>query len=57
MASPSRSPPAKTAGIRRIILVSVFPEAWRERRMDESFELHIVVKKRVDVELAHGYET
>ncbi|WP_164133937.1 NAD(P)H-binding protein, partial [Stenotrophomonas maltophilia] len=27
---------AKLAGIRRFVLVSVFPEAWRERRMDAS---------------------
>lgn len=43
---------AKLAGVRRLILVSVFPEAWRERHMDESFEHYIAVKKRADVELS-----
>jgi uncharacterized protein YbjT (DUF2867 family) len=44
----------KIAGITRIILVSVFPEAWRERHMDESFEHYIIVKKRADVELVQS---
>ena len=43
---------AHLAGIRRLILVSVFPEAWRERHMDESFEHYMSVKKRADVELS-----
>lgn len=37
---------AHIAGVRRLILVSVFPEAWRERHMDESLEHY--------VELAHS---
>ena len=45
---------AKLAGVRRLILVSVFPEAWRERHMDHSFEHYMVVKKRADVELSQA---
>ena len=45
---------AGMAGIQRFILVSVFPDAWRERHMDESFEHYIAVKKKADVELAHS---
>jgi uncharacterized protein YbjT (DUF2867 family) len=43
---------AKLAGIERLILVSVFPEAWRERRMPASFEHYMTAKKRADVALA-----
>jgi nucleoside-diphosphate-sugar epimerase len=42
---------AKLAGVRRFVLVSVFPEAWRERRMDEDFEHYMVAKKRAETEL------
>ncbi|MBB3951045.1 NAD(P)H-binding protein [Aureimonas jatrophae] len=42
---------AKLAGIRRFLLVSVFPEAWRERRMDASFEHYMVEKKRAETQL------
>ncbi len=42
---------AKRAGIRRFILVSVFPEAWRERHMNASFEHYMVEKKRAETEL------
>ena len=45
---------ARQARIKRLILVSVFPEAWRERHMDEGFEHYIVVKKRADVELSRS---
>jgi uncharacterized protein YbjT (DUF2867 family) len=45
---------AGLAGIRRFYLVSVFPEAWRERHMDESFENYIAVKKRADIELTRS---
>lgn len=40
---------ATLAGVKRLLLVSVFPEAWRERHMEESFEHYIAVKKRADV--------
>ncbi|WP_274425212.1 NAD(P)H-binding protein [Chelativorans sp. YIM 93263] len=42
---------AALAGVRRFILVSVFPEAWRERRMDASFEHYMVQKKRAEIAL------
>ncbi|MFD1911123.1 NAD(P)H-binding protein [Halodurantibacterium flavum] len=42
---------AGIAGITRMVLVSVFPEAWRERRMDEEFEHYMVAKKQAEVEL------
>lgn len=45
---------AKLAGIKRFLLVSVFPEAWRERHMDERFEHYITVKKQADIELSQS---
>ncbi|MCB2426446.1 NAD(P)H-binding protein [Methylophaga pinxianii] len=42
---------SKRAGVRRFILVSVFPEAWRERRMNASFEHYMVQKKRAETQL------
>lgn len=42
---------AKLAGIRRFILVSVFPEAARNRSMSEGFENYIAVKKKADAYL------
>lgn len=42
---------AELAGIRRFLLVSVFPEAWRERRMDASFEHYMVEKKKAETRL------
>lgn len=42
---------ANLAGVRRLVLVSVFPEAWRERRMDEDFEHYMVAKKRAETQL------
>lgn len=42
---------AERAGIRRFVLVSVFPEAWRERRMDASFEHYMVEKKKAEIQL------
>ena len=42
---------ATGAGVKRFVLVSVFPEAWRERRMDASFEHYMVQKKRAEIEL------
>jgi uncharacterized protein YbjT (DUF2867 family) len=43
---------ARLAGVRRFILVSVFPEAGRQAGWGESFEHYIAVKKRADVELS-----
>ena len=42
---------ARLAGVQRLVLVSVFPEAWRERHMDEDFEHYMVAKKRAETEL------
>jgi nucleoside-diphosphate-sugar epimerase len=42
---------AKLAGVRRFLLVSVFPEAWRERRMEEEFEHYMVAKKHAETKL------
>ena len=43
---------AKLAGVDRLLLVSVFPEAGRGGKTDPGFEHYIEVKKRADVELA-----
>ena len=42
---------AALAGVRRFVLVSVFPEAWRERHMNASFEHYMVQKKRAEIAL------
>ena len=42
---------ARQAGVRRFILVSVFPEAGRNANLGDSFEHYIAVKKRADVAL------
>ena len=42
---------AGMAGVRRFVLVSVFPEAWRERRMPEDFETYMVEKKNAETRL------
>ncbi|MER2511863.1 MAG: NAD(P)H-binding protein [Nitrosomonas ureae] len=43
---------AKIAGIKRLILVSAFPDAWRERRMPPDFEHYMFVKRQADVALS-----
>lgn len=43
---------ARLTGIRRLLLVSVFPEAWRHRDVSDTFEHYIDVKKKADAELA-----
>lgn len=43
---------ARRAGVRRFILVSVFPEAGRQEGWGGGFEHYIAVKKRADVELS-----
>jgi uncharacterized protein YbjT (DUF2867 family) len=45
---------ARLAGISQFLLVSVFPEAWRDRDMPKTFEHYMAVKKRADVELARS---
>lgn len=42
---------AGRAGVRRFVLVSVFPEAWRERPMDASFERYMLEKKKAETSL------
>jgi uncharacterized protein YbjT (DUF2867 family) len=42
---------AKIAGINRFYLVSVFPEAWRDRGMGEEFEHYMVEKKKAETQL------
>lgn len=42
---------AERAGVHRFVLVSVFPEAWRERRMNDDFEHYMVAKKHAETEL------
>lgn len=42
---------ARIAGVSRFYLVSVFPEAWRERRMDDDFEHYMVEKKKAETQL------
>ncbi len=45
---------ARLSGITRFLLVSVFPEAWRERQMPKSFEHYMIAKKRADVSLVRS---
>lgn len=39
---------AHIAGVQRFALVSVFPEAWRERNLGDGFDHYIHVKKTAD---------
>lgn len=43
---------ARQAGIQRFLLVSVFPEAARGKKMSDTFENYIAVKKLADAYLA-----
>lgn len=40
---------ARLAGVPRFGLVSVFPEAWRERNLGQGFDHYIAVKKDADI--------
>ena len=42
---------AALAGVRRFVLVSVFPEAWRERHMPGDFETYMAEKKNAETKL------
>lgn len=42
---------AEQAGIRRFILVSVLPESWRERDLEDDVEYYFAVKKRAEITL------
>jgi len=43
---------AEIVGIKRFILVSAFPDAWREKHMPPDFEHYMFVKRQADVFLA-----
>ncbi|GEN25160.1 NAD-dependent dehydratase [Halomonas cupida] len=45
---------AALAGVRRYLLVSVFPEAWRERHMNDNFEHYMLQKKKAETELVRS---
>jgi len=45
---------ARLANLRRFILVSVFPEAWRDRRMPKDFEQYMVAKKSAESRLVEA---
>ncbi|MBJ2122545.1 NAD(P)H-binding protein [Arthrobacter sp. MSA 4-2] len=45
---------ADRAGVRRFALVSVFPEAWRERDLSDDEEYYFAVKKLVDVRVSQS---
>lgn len=45
---------AVLAGVQRFLLVSVFPEAWRERQTTDDFEHYIVEKKKAEANLARS---
>lgn len=42
---------AERAGVRRFLLVSVMPESWRERDLEDDVEYYFSVKKRAEVAL------
>ena len=45
---------ARIAGVARIGLVSVFPEAWRERNLGAGFDHYIAMKKEADIALTQS---
>ncbi|MDO9406958.1 NAD(P)H-binding protein [Patulibacter sp.] len=45
---------AGSAGVRRLASVSVLPESWRERDLDEELESYFTVKKDADVALSRS---
>ncbi|HDS9666979.1 NAD(P)-binding oxidoreductase [Klebsiella pneumoniae] len=45
---------AAAAGISKFVLVSAFPDAWREKRMPPDFEHYMFIKRQSDVFLAHS---
>ncbi len=42
------------AGVERFVLVSVHPEAWRERDLGDDEEHYFAVKKNADIALSHS---
>lgn len=45
---------ARLAGVTRFLLVSVMPEAWRERDLGDDDEHYFAVKKRADVAVSRS---
>jgi uncharacterized protein YbjT (DUF2867 family) len=45
---------ARLAGVDRFVLVSVFPESWRERDLGDEVEHYFAVKKEADVALTRS---
>jgi len=45
---------AGKAGVRRLILVSVLPESWRERNLSEDEEYYFAAKKKADILLSRS---
>ncbi|SDK00275.1 Uncharacterized conserved protein YbjT, contains NAD(P)-binding and DUF2867 domains [Actinopolyspora mzabensis] len=45
---------ARAAGVDRFALVSVLPEAWRERELGEEVEYYFAVKKNADIALSRS---
>ena len=45
---------ARIAGVRRFVLVSVMPESWRERDLEDAVEYYFAVKKRAEVALTRA---
>ncbi|MGD5182245.1 NAD(P)H-binding protein, partial [Xanthomonas citri pv. citri] len=45
---------ARLAGVRRLLLVSAFPEAGRGTVVSDTFEVYMAVKKAADVHLAQS---
>ena len=45
---------AKNAGVKRFILVSAFPDAWRDENMPASFEFYMKMKRKADVDLVNS---
>lgn len=43
---------AENAGVKRFLLVSAFPDAWRNKGMPDSFEFYMEMKRQADVDLA-----
>ncbi|MCG1010754.1 SDR family oxidoreductase [Salinicoccus sp. ID82-1] len=43
---------AENAGVKRFLLVSAFPDAWRDKDMPDSFEFYMKMKRKADAGLA-----
>lgn len=44
----------RMAEVKRFALVSVFPESWRERNLDDEVEYYFAVKKEADITLSRS---